>query len=53
MAQEELDLPHDFDELSKQDLKDLFISERKKAIILEKDLFKRIAEIRKLEAQYK
>jgi hypothetical protein len=46
----ELDLPHDLNELSPVDLRDLFVEERKRCVVLEKDLSKKIAELRKAEA---
>lgn len=43
----------DIEQLSLQDLKDLYLSEHKKCIILEKDLFKSMAERRKIDQLYK
>ena len=51
--QEELDLPENFSALPAEALRDMFILERKRSIVLEKDLFKSMTDHRRLDTQFK
>ena len=51
--EDDLFLPENFEQLQADELRKMLVEERQRTIQLEKDVFKTLAEKRKIEAQYK